>query len=200
MGIIVALVLWVVTMALIYALIQSQAGSGALTGVVRTTAMRSVLFAGRSALTEASYVVRHPPRGSRDPLERLVSGSTSADPFEPVGTLQLYRELIARGQLEVGHVECNLASRPASEFSTEPWMIDLSVRISAKVAGSTVTRRVVRRHLGRLHTIRATVGSSARRPPPGPGPRPTPGPPARESVLATWLVMQPEPLLEVTEP
>ena len=60
LGAIFAFVLWVLAIALIYALSQSQAQSGALTGVARVAAMRAVVFAGESALEEASHVIRNP--------------------------------------------------------------------------------------------------------------------------------------------
>ena len=76
MGAIVAFVIWAITLVLVYALTQSQAQGDALNGVVRATGLRTVQWAGRSALNEADYKVRRPRSSGPGIMSTIQSGGT----------------------------------------------------------------------------------------------------------------------------
>lgn len=179
-GGVVALVLWLVAMALVWALIQSQAGSGAITGVARATGLRAVLYAGRAALTEASWAIRHPP-ASGGPLAAL-KDSPSGDPFDPVLTRQLLKDDIGKGFLEIGRVELRVAQKPPEEKPKKPWFIDLSVKVRCRAGSGWVARTLRRRHIGWLHRTEVTMG------------------PMVGQVLSRDLSMEREPIIEVADP
>jgi hypothetical protein len=145
-------------LALIYALVQSQAQRGAYTGVVRTVALRTLLFAGQSALTEAAHAIRHPPPAGSGPLGAIEGGSTSGTALEPEATRAKYKGPIDAGLLTIGPVEFDVVSRPPSLPSEKPWLIDLTVRVSYTMAGVKLSRLLRRRCVGRGYVIREIMG------------------------------------------
>lgn len=179
-GALAAFVIWVVTIALIYAFMLSQGQSGALTGIVRVSGLRTVTFVGQSAIAEASYVLRHPPKDGSIVLENIRNGGTDGFVHDPAATKQLYADDIATGRLEIGPVDFTVARRPAKEG--DPYQIDLHTRITTRFAGVKITRVIRRRVLGELCQVRALLG------------------PSRGQVVLATLALQDPPLFEVIEP
>jgi hypothetical protein len=179
-GAMVAFVLWVVTIALVYALMVGQSQSGALTGVVRVTGMRMVVLAGQSALAEASYVLRHPSNGKSTVLEGMRTGSAAGKAHDPTATRKLYTAEVSAGRLTVEPVMYEVAKRPAKDG--DPYLIDLTVRVTAVFAGVKITRQLRRRMLGELAQVHALLGPSAGK------------------VVLAALSVHGRPLFEVVEP
>jgi hypothetical protein len=158
MGAIVLFVIWVIAIALVYALSQSQAQSGALSGVVRVAGLRSVQWAARSALNEAAFKLALPPQGGApDRMQQLRTGGTPP-PLDPAATREAYANAVSRGEITIGDVSVRLAGAPPSATSTAPVPIDLSVRVEYKVAGAKLARTVRRRHLARQFFVKMTLG------------------------------------------
>jgi stage V sporulation protein SpoVS len=157
---VVLFVAWVIALALVYALSQSQAQSGALTGVIRAAGLRSIQWAGRSALNEAAYQLRFPSRAVAAPAAALASGR---DPgaIEPAATRQLHAPMISRGELAIGPVQSRIVSRPSSPVSSDPWQVELSVRVEYRLAGVKLSRQVRRRHAGHQFLVRVEMGPRA---------------------------------------
>lgn len=179
-GALAAFVIWVVTIALIYAFMLSQGQSGALTGIVRVSGVRTVTFAGQSAIAEASYVLRNPPKEGSIVLENIRNGGTDGFVHDPAGTKKLYEEDIAAGRLEIGPVQFTVAGRPAKEG--DPYQIDLHVRVTTRFAGAKLSRLIRRRVLGQLCQVRGLIG------------------PSKGKVVLATLALQDAPLFEVIEP
>lgn len=159
MGAVFAFVAWMIAIAVIYALSQSEAQSGALTGVVRVAGLRSIQWAARSALNEAGVQVREPAKGTR-PLEPLRTGG-GVSPLEPAATRALYEKEVARGELTIGRVACETVGPPKKSDSEETWLIDMTVRVDYRLGGVKLTRQLRRRHTGRAHFITMTMGPRA---------------------------------------
>jgi hypothetical protein len=179
-GALVAFVAWVLTIAMIYALMSGQAQSGALTGLVRVTGMRTLLLAAQSALAEATFVLRHPPDGGSELLAGIQSGRDAGDAYDPVGTRQLYESDVAAGRLGIEKVHYEVALEPTQD--DEPWQIDLTVRVRHTFAGTTLTRQLRRRLLARVCRVHSLSG------------------PKEGQVVYTSLMVLGQPLTEVVEP
>lgn len=178
-GALAAFVIWVVMIALIYAFMLGQGQSGALAGIVRVSGVRTVVFAGQSALAEASYQLRHPTSGTSTVLESIRTGSAGGNVMEPDGTRKLYEEDVQAGRLEIGTVQYAVASKPAKD--RDPYQIDLTVRVTTKFAGTKITRLLRRRVLADLCQVRAMLG------------------PSKGQVVLVSLALQGRPLFEVVE-
>lgn len=176
----VAFVIWVVTIALVYALMVGQSQSGALTGVVRVSGMRTVVLAGQSALAEAAYVLAHPTDGASTVLEAIQGGTASGVAHQPDATRQLYDVDVKAGRLTIEPVQFAVAKKPAG--AGEPYHIDLTVRITTVFAGTKISRQVRRRVLGEIFEIRCHLG------------------PEQGELLLATLAIQGRPLFEVVEP
>lgn len=159
MGAILAFVIWMIAIAVIYALSQSEAQSGALTGVIRVAGLRSIQWAARSALNEAGVKLRSPGKGS-DPLAAIRSGAAPS-PMEPDATRALYEKEVARGELTIGRVTCELVGAAKKTDSEETQQIDLSVRVDYRLAGVKLSRQVRRRHTGRVYLVVMSSGPHA---------------------------------------
>lgn len=177
-----AFVSWIVTLALIWALMTGQAGSGAITGVVRIGGLRMAVLAGQSALAETSYVLRHPPDGGSLILSGIHQGASSGDAHDPQATRDLLKDEIETGALEIGKVKYEVAHRGAGAKPSEAWLIDLTVRVRYTLAGTAVTRQLRRRFLGRVCQIKELLG------------------PQTGKVVFTALSLEGEPVLETIEP
>lgn len=157
--------LWVISLALFYALMLSRASSGATVGVLRVAFRRTMLTAGRSALDEASFALRHPLDGQAPALRAMQSGGRTGTAFEPRLTRDAYRPLIDGGRLDIGAVTYQVVSRPSSDEATGPWQIDLSVGLGASVGpagGLRVTRTLTRRMHARLFRLVQRSGPAHR--------------------------------------
>lgn len=187
MGALVAVVLWMVTIAFIWALMLAQAQSAALTGVGRVGALAIVLHCGRSALCEATAALRHPPATGSPILQGMLKGQGTGDVCEPAGTRALYADEIRSGSLKIDPVKYTVvhrgaASTPQSKQLAEAWLIDLSVRVHDSAAGADVTRQLVRRVVGSLCVVRERLG------------------PQDGKVVFTELILHDSPVVEVVEP
>jgi hypothetical protein len=180
LGAIVAFVIWVIAITLIYAMSQSQAQSGALSGVIRAAGLRVMQWAGRSALNEVAFKVRRPASGDPAVMRAFQSG-TAPSPMDPVGTRELYRPMVDRGELVIHPVDSRLVSRPAEPLSTGPWQFDFSVKVEYKLAGVKLTRQLRRRHLGRQYFTHILLG------------------PRKGEKVPTAVSMEPDFLFEVLE-
>lgn len=186
MGAVVAFVIWVISLVLIYALSQSQAQGDALTGVIRASGLRSLQWAGRSALNEVDYKVRRPHLpGSTNAMRTIQSGGTPA-PTDAVVTNELYADRIASGELSISPVELKLVTPPRAKDSKEPWFIDMSVKVTYRMGRTQLERKLRRRLVAYNQPMIVTLG-------PGAGADPTKG------VFDATLVLQPGPMLEVME-
>lgn len=184
-GAIIAFVIWVISIVLIYALSQSQAQGDALTGVLRAAGLRSLQWAGRSALTEVEYKLRHADESAPDPLEAIRTGGTPP-PVEPVATLEMYREEVRRGELAIGSVELARVTPVRANDSKEPWYVDLTVKVVYRMGRTRLERKVRRRLVAYCQPMIVSLG-------PGAGSDPTKG------VFDATLVLEPRALLEVME-
>lgn len=181
-GALVAFVAWVVTLALLWALIASQAGGNALTGVVRVGGIRMAVLAGQSALAEASYVLRHPPEGGSLVLTGIHQGTSSGEAHDPAATRALYEDDVKAGALDIGKVQYEVVHRGPEAKPSEAWLIDLTVRVKVTFAGTPVTRRLRRRFLGRVCRVKSLLG------------------PKKGQVVLTSLAVEGRPVLETIEP
>lgn len=182
MGVVVLFVIWVIAIALVYALSQSQAQSGALQGVVRVAGLRSVQWAGRSALNEAAFKLTLPAAsGGPDRMQQLRRGETPP-PLEPAATREVYATPIGRGEITIGDVQVRLAGAAPSPTSTAPVPIDMAVRVEYKLAGAKLSRLVRRRHIGKQFFVKMTLG------------------PREGENIVTALSLQPGYAFEVMEP
>lgn len=184
LGTVAALVIWIVALALVYALTQSQAQSGALSSVMRVTALRTVLTAGQSALVEATHRIRHPPNGTSPLLAALLRGERAGQAHDPQAARDAFQELKLGGKLTIGAVTYEVAAAPTSLDSTDPWLIDLiaEVRYTSHASrAATISRRLRRRLTGRVIRIASSLGRSA-----------------GTDVLRS-LYIHPDPILEVIE-
>lgn len=179
-GAMVAFVLWVVTIALIYALMQGQAQSGALTGVVRVNGLRTVVLAGQSALAETSYVLRHPPDGGSNVLKGIEGGSASGQAHDPAATRLLYEDDVNAGRLTIEPIKYEVALKAPKP--SDPWHIDLTVRVTNVFAGTKITRQLRRRVMGFVHEVKEIEG------------------PKKGTVIFAALSIRGDPLFEVIEP
>lgn len=162
-GTVVALVIWVMALALVYALSQSQAQSGALGGVMRVTALRTVMTAGQSALVEATHRLRHPQGGTSPLLQALLEGESSGQAHDPQASRDAYQELKLGGTLTIDFVTYQVAARPPDDSSTDPYQIDLSVKVqftSHARRGGGITRQLKRRLTGRIVRVGSSMGRS----------------------------------------
>ena len=176
----VPFVIWVLMIALVYALMVGQSQGDALTGVVRISGQRLAVLAAQSALAEASYALRHPGSGKSTVLESIRGGSASGDAFDPVGTRQLYDTEVAAGRLKIESVQYAVSQRPAKPNAL--YQIDLTVRATATLAGKSFTRKLRRRMLGEICEVKAVLG------------------PSKGKVVLATLAVQGRPLFEVVEP
>lgn len=186
MGAIVAFVIWVISLVLVYALSQSQAQGDALNGVIRAAGLRSLQWAGRSALNEVDFKVRRPHlSGGPGAMRAIQQGGTPA-PTDAVVTQGLYADRIASGELTISPVELRLVTPVRAKDSKEPWFIDMSVQVTFRMGRTKLERKLRRRLVAYNQPMIVTLG-------PGAGPDPTKG------VFDATLVLQPAPLLEVME-
>ena len=179
-GAMVAFVMWVITIALIYALMSGQAQSGALTGIVRVSALRMVVLAAQSALAEASYMLRYVPEGNSAVLKEMKGGTDAGTAHDPAATKELYKKEVDEGRLVLEPVKYNVAKR--SNKPEEAWHIDLTTRCTYTLAGHKVTRQIRRRVLGYLYEVKGVEG------------------PSKGKVVFTDLSIRGDVLFEVVEP
>ena len=179
-GAMVAFVIWVLAIALIYALISGQAQSGALNGVVRVSAMRMVVMAAQSALAEASYGLRYVPVGNSPVLNEMKNGSDAGTVRDPMVTKELYKKEVDEGRLVLEPVKYKVMKR--SSKPEDAWHIDLTVRSTYTLAGHKVSRQLRRRVLGFRYEITAVEG------------------PSKGKVVFTDLAVRSDVLFEVVEP
>lgn len=179
-GALAAFVIWVVTIALIYAFMLSQGQSGALTGIVRVSGLRTVTFAGQSAIAEASWFLRHPPKDGSIVLENIRNGGVGGFLHDPVGTKKLYEDEVQSGRLQIGPVQYSVAKVPAKDG--DPYQIDLAVRVTSRFVGTSITRMIRRRVLGEVCRVRALNG------------------PSKGKVVLASIALQDRALFEVVEP
>jgi hypothetical protein len=185
----VALVIWIVAIALIYALTQGQAQSGALVAVVRLSALRTVVTAGQSALVEATHRLRHPAGGASPVVDAILKGTQTGQAHDPQASRDAYQALKLGGSLTIGPVMYRVAVRPddsgAAGAAADSWQIDLTVRVELAPHATRVgrvSRQLRRRMTGR--TLR--VGGSMGR--------------AEGADVHRSLYLHPDPVLEVVEP
>lgn len=157
MGAVVAFILWIIAIAFIYALSQSQAQSSALTGVVRVAGLRLLQWAARSSLNETHFVLTLPPKDGVDRMRMLQQGQVPP-PVEPAGTRDIYAEHIARGELTISPVEVKLFGPKHPETSREVWFFDASVKVEYRLGSSKLARTLRRRFTGRQFMITFTLG------------------------------------------
>jgi hypothetical protein len=185
MGAIIAFVIWVVSIVLIYALSQSQAQGDALMGVVRAAGLRSLQWAGRSALNEIEYKLRRPETTGVDPMETIRSGGTPS-PTEPTFTLKMYQDQIKSGVIAIGSVDLKLVTPKRAADSKDPWYIDMTVKVVYRMGRTRLERRVRRRLVAYCQPMSVTLGPGA-------------GEDATKGVFDATLVLEPRSLLEVME-
>ena len=152
-GALVALVSWVIAIALIWALMQGQATSGALTGVIRVSGLTTLTVAGESALDEASIALRHPAGGKSTVLEAIRTGTDAGEADDPRVTRELFADDISAGVLKLENVRYKVVHRGANRLH-DPWLIDLSVRVTFTRGSVAMTRLVTRRHTGHVCEVR----------------------------------------------
>lgn len=161
-GALVALVAWVIAVALIWALMQGQGTSEALTGVLRVSGLTTLTLAGESALDEASIVLRNPPGPKSAVLEAIRTGSASGEAHDPRATRELFRDDVASGALTVEPVRYRVVHK-GTDRVRDPWLIELSVRVTYSRGKSAMSRTLMRRHTGRVCEVRVVklTGHSA---------------------------------------
>lgn len=186
LGALVALVMWVLALALVWALVQSQATSNALTGAVRVSALTTLTLAAESALDEASIALRHPPDSGSPALAAMLAGRDAGEAQDPRATRELFADDVAAGTLDVGRVEYRVIHRGAPSAGpgkrAGTWLIDLAVRVRFRAGGVAMTRRVRRRHAARLCEVRALSGRQ------------------QDKVVYSALAVQAPSLMQVIEP
>lgn len=171
-GAMFAFVLWIMAIAIVYALMQSQAQSGALQGVARVSGMRAAIFAGQSAIEEASYVIRHPSGDSSTVLDAMNGGGSSGTAHEPEVTRAVYQKLksegSAPGDLTLSSVTYRMvgkcpppADQPASSVQKIAYLIDLAVKVEFKNGAVKLARTVRRRFVGYEVQVTETLGPKA---------------------------------------
>jgi hypothetical protein len=181
-GVLVGFALWVVAMSLVWGFVQSQAQSGAVGGVARVTASRLLEFAGQSALEEASYALRHPAPGADDAIAKVEHSGDRGTAYDPAYTRStLYKDEIASGVLTIGAVDFEIASRPPTDPSTVPFLIDLVVPVTYQAGKVSLARQVRRRFAGRQIRVKGVLG------------------PQKGKVVYTQLILRPDVLLEVSQ-
>jgi hypothetical protein len=182
LGLALALALWIVTIALIHALVVARASSGALSGVARTAYLRSLVFAGQSALEEACYRIRNPTDGGPPPLSDLVAGGAgSGIAADPVATRDVFATQVRGGVMRIQPVMYAVVARPPATRPDDAWLVDLSVEVRMRALATTLARRVRRRYPATICRVVETIG-----------------PRAGEVVYADFVLAQ-DPLLEVVE-
>jgi hypothetical protein len=94
---ILAFVLWVLSLAFLYAMVQSQTGGDAVAGAARIAHNRVAIFAGQSALEEATHVARTPVGSQPSVLDELQNGSRGGVVGDPAATRDAYGPLAQTG-------------------------------------------------------------------------------------------------------
>lgn len=182
----VAFVCWVVAIAFVAAVVQSQSQSGALSGVVRVVALRTVIAAGESALNEACYVLRHPSGGITGVLDEIRQrGATTGTVHIPQATMDAYKQLVETGILKIDPIVYDIVWRPTEGTSAQPWSIELSVRVTYQsgIPGArSFSREIRRRYSGRLCQVRESMG------------------PRKGEVVLAALYLSADPLVQVVQP
>ena len=112
-------------------------------------------------------------------LEGIRSGTAAGDAHEPEETRKLYEDDIKDGRLVIEPVKYAVAAKPAKEG--DPYRIDLTVRVTTRFAGVTITRQLRRRVLGELCQVRALLG------------------PSKDKIVLVSLALQGRALFEVVE-
>lgn len=179
-GALVALVSWIVAMALVWALMQGQATSGALAGVIRVSGLTTLTLAGESALDEASIALRH-ASGVSSVLETIRKGSDAGEAHDPAATRELYAEDVAAGVLKLESVRYAVVRRGGDRLA-EPWLVDLSVRVTFARGSATMARTVSRRCTGHLCHVRTVTWKGESKP------------------VYTTFWLDPTPVVQVVEP
>ena len=162
-GIAVALVCWVVAMALLFALIANQSSSGALSAMARATFTNTMALAGESAIDEVAYRLRHLKRSTtQPPFTELHLAGTSAATFAPSVTKRLFSDTkVTGGLLTIEPVKMSVWYRPTDPTSNAPWLIDLSVEVKFSLGGGLVsnfTRVVKRRYQAQVYQVFEVLG------------------------------------------
>jgi hypothetical protein len=179
-GVVVVLVVWVVTIALIWALMQGQATSGALSGVIRVSGLTIVSLAAESALDEASIVLRNPAGESSPVLDGIKTGSGGGDAHDPTVTRELFAQESGAG-LAIEKVRYKVVHK-GDEKGRDPWLFDLSVRVTFTSGNASMSRQVSRRHSGKLIHVRMQKGRRESKP------------------ILSYFTMDRSPLVQVIEP
>jgi hypothetical protein len=179
-GFALALALWVVGLALINALVQSQAAVGAAGATARMVHTRTAVFAARSALEEAAFALRHPQTGVSRIVEGFEAGRASGAAYEPVETRSLYQPV----RVAVEPVAYEFVGG-LPDAKKDRCLVDITVRVRADPAATGVralTRRMRRRYPARFLRVIETMG------------------PRKGEVVHVMLSLARDPVLEVLEP
>lgn len=179
-GAVVIFVIWVIAIALVYALSQSQAQGDALSIAVRVIGLRSIHWAGRSALNEVAFRISRKPESGQDALEVIHQGGTPS-PLEPALTREVYAPAISRGEIAISEVEVKLIGGTHPQDSTDPWYFDMSVSVEYRAGRARLSRTLRRRYVARQFPVRLTLG------------------PGAPKILSTGLTIQDGYLFEVME-
>lgn len=163
MGIAVALVVWVVAMALIFGFIANQSSSAALSAMARAAFTNTMVLAGESAIDEVAYRLRHLKRSTtQPPFGDLHLAGTTAATFDPKVTRRIYADpKVTGGLLTIDPIKMSVWQKPADPQSDAPWLIDLSVEVKLSVGGSLLanfTRVVKRRYQAQLYQVFEVLG------------------------------------------
>lgn len=157
-GLALGIVLWVLALAFLYAMVQSQARGGATGSMIRAAHLRSMVFAGQSALEEASFAWRHQIKEPAAALQEILKGSRSGTAHQPTISRTTFAAAPGLGTIHVGTVTYAVVSAPAGPTSTAPLQIDLEVQVETTLQRTRLTRSVRRRHLGWIHRVVQTAG------------------------------------------
>lgn len=157
LGALVAFVAWVVAIALIWALMQGSATSGALAGVIRVSGLSTLTLAGESALEEASIALRHARTDTSPVLEAIRSGADAGEAHDPRATRELFSTDVQAGVLKLEKVRYRVVNR-GTDTLRDPYLIDLSVRVTFTGGSAAMTRLVSQRHTGRICHVRVVEG------------------------------------------
>lgn len=165
MGIAVALVVWVVAMALIFGLVANQSSGAALNAMARAAFTNTMVLAGESAIDEVAYRLRHLRRSAsagKPRFDDLAIAGVTPETFEPKVTRRIYSDpKVTGGLLTINPIVMSVWQKPADPQSTAPWLIDLSAEVKLSVGGSLLanfTRVVKRRYKSTLYQVFEVLG------------------------------------------
>lgn len=149
-GVVFAFVIWVVTIALVFAMMQAGAQHGAIGGATRTQALRVLLFAGESALIEAASTIRRACESSSGVMKRVYAGATSGDAHDPNASRAAYQAMTDAGLLSIGPVRFETKSRLHDPAFPDGLLIDLLVRVECAAGGQRTARTLRRRYAAKI--------------------------------------------------